>query len=601
MKLTRFLYITAVAAGCGLLAACNDDYLQKYPEDGLNEEAFFNTVSDLETYTNGFYEMIGASYDDLYSDNIGHGTGDYTFSQKLKGRIDETTIGSYSWKKSGTWKNIYRINFMLVNAGRAVGDEAEKRHYIGMARLCRALQYYNLIKDYGSAPWYSAPIADNDEEALYKAQDSRKLVVDSIMADLQYACDHMAEGSSRTRLTRYAALGYMARIALHEGTFRKYHEEVSDLAGTADSFLEKAVWATREVMQSGQFEITAGGAAAYRDLFTNPDLSKNKEMILYADYDGALDRKNNTSTVLNWQWNLSRSLADSYLKLDGTPITEEERAKTFVDMFAGRDPRMAETIMYPGFVNEGNNATLPTKIVLDYGGLGQLKFLPRTDATYGGWGENITDLPIIRYAEILLVNAEAKAELGKLTQADLDETVNPIRARVGIPGMKMDVAVDPMQEKLYPNVSGAQRNLILEIRRERRVELACEGFRYDDTMRWAAGEIYNQPFEGVYLPGFGIYDCTGDGKPDVALFKSPNDKMGYSDADLKDITVYYTLDEKGGNKQIYLSEGDKGFIRFYSDAGNDANHFIAPKYYYYPLSQDETKLNPNLKQPIGWE
>lgn len=601
MKLTRFLYITAVAAGCGLLAACNDDYLQKYPEDGLNEEAFFNTVSDLETYTNGFYEMIGASYDDLYSDNIGHGTGDYTFSQKLKGRIDETTIGSYSWKKSGTWKNIYRINFMLVNAGRAVGDEAEKRHYIGMARLCRALQYYNLIKDYGSAPWYSAPIADNDEEALYKAQDSRKLVVDSIMADLQYACDHMAEGSSRTRLTRYAALGYMARIALHEGTFRKYHEEVSDLAGTAASFLEKAVWATREVMQSGQFEITAGGAAAYRNLFTNPDLSKNKEMILYADYDGALDRKNNTSTVLNWQWNLSRSLADSYLKLDGTPITEEERTKTFVDMFAGRDPRMAETIMYPGFVNEGNNATLPTKIVLDYGGLGQLKFLPRTDATYGGWGENITDLPIIRYAEILLVNAEAKAELGKLTQADLDETVNPIRARVGIPGMKMDVAVDPMQEKLYPNVSGAQRNLILEIRRERRVELACEGFRYDDTMRWAAGEVYNQPFEGVYLPGFGIYDCTGDGKPDVALFKSPNDKMGYSDADLKDITVYYTLDEKGGNKQIYLSEGDKGFIRFYSDAGNDANHFIAPKYYYYPLSQDETKLNPNLKQPVGWE
>lgn len=601
MKLTRFLYITAVAAGCGLLAACNDDYLQKYPEDGLNEEAFFNTVSDLETYTNGFYEMIGASYDDLYSDNIGHGTGDYTFSQKLKGRIDETTIGSYSWKKSGTWKNIYRINFMLVNAGRAVGDEAEKRHYIGMARLCRALQYYNLIKDYGSAPWYSAPIADNDEEALYKAQDSRKLVVDSIMADLQYACDHMAEGSSRTRLTRYAALGYMARIALHEGTFRKYHEEVSDLAGTAASFLEKAVWATREVMQSGQFEITAGGAAAYRDLFTNPDLSKNKEMILYADYDGALDRKNNTSTVLNWQWNLSRSLADSYLKLDGTPITEEERAKTFVDMFAGRDPRMAETIMYPGFVNEGNNATLPTKIVLDYGGLGQLKFLPRTDATYGGWGENITDLPIIRYAEILLVNAEAKAELGKLTQADLDETVNLVRARVGIPGMKMDVAVDPMQEKLYPNVSGAQRNLILEIRRERRVELACEGFRYDDTMRWAAGEVYNQPFEGVYLPGFGIYDCTGDGKPDVALFKSPNDKMGYSDADLKDITVYYTLDEKGGNKQIYLSEGDKGFIRFYSDAGNDANHFIAPKYYYYPLSQDETKLNPNLKQPVGWE
>lgn len=97
-------------------------------------------------------------------------------------------------------------------------------------------------------------------------------------------------------------------------------------------------------------------------------------MILFSDYDKDLNRKNNTSTVLNWQWNLSRSLADSYLKSDGTPITEADRTKTFVDMFTDRDPRMAETIMYPGFINEGDNSTLPTKIVLDYGGLGQIKF-----------------------------------------------------------------------------------------------------------------------------------------------------------------------------------------------------------------------------------
>lgn len=601
MKLKKLLYITAITVGCGLQTACNDDYLQKIPEDGINQEAFFKTVSDLETYTNGFYGMIGASYDDLFSDNIGHGTGDYTFSQKLKGRIDETTIGSFGWGKGGVWENIYNINFMLVNADQAEGDESEKKHYIGLARLCRALQYYGIIKNYGSAPWYSAPIANDDEEALYKTQDSRELVVENIMADLQYACDNMQESDSRTRLTRYAALGYMARIALHEGTFRKYHAEVSELAGTANSFLEKAVWASNELMQSGKFEITGEGGQGYRDLFVNPDLSKNKEMILFADYDKDLERKNNTSTVLNWQWNLSRSLADSYLKTDGTPITEAERTKTFVEMFDGRDPRMAETIMYPGFINEGANATLPTKIVLDYGGLGQLKFLPRTDETHNGWGENITDLPIIRYAEVLLNYAEAKAELGTLTQSDLNATVNLIRRRVSMPDMTMDVAIDPMLEKQYPNVSGSLKNVILEIRRERRVELACEGFRHGDTMRWAVGEIYNQPFEGVYLPGFGIYDCTGDGVADVALFKSPNDKMGYTDEDLQEITVYYTLDEDGGKKQVYLSEGDKGFIRFYSDADDDANLFVSPKYYYYPLSMDEIKLNPNLKQPIGWE
>lgn len=314
MKQLKTIYAVATFMGCALFTGCNDDYLQKYPEDSLNEEAFFKTVTDLETYTNGFYGMFGASYDDLFSDNIGHGTGDYTFSQKLKGRIDETKIGSFGWKKDGVWENIHDINFMLVNAHKVEGDENEKKHYIGLARLCRALQYYGLIKNYGSAPWYSAPIATDDEEALYKTQDSRSLVVDSVMADLQYACDYMQEGSSRTRVTRYAALGYMARIALHEGTFRKYHEEISELAGTANSFLEKAVWATDEIMSSGQFEITGKGAAAYRDLFTNPDLSKNKEMILFSDYDKDLNRKNNTSTVLNWQWNLSRSLADSYSK-----------------------------------------------------------------------------------------------------------------------------------------------------------------------------------------------------------------------------------------------------------------------------------------------
>ena len=157
-------------------------------------------------------------------------------------------------------------------------------------------------------------------------------------------------------------------------------------------------------------------------------------------------------------------------------------------------------------------------------------------------------IPIIRYAEILLINAEAKAELGILTQNDLNATVNLLRSRVEMPEMTINVPIDPALEALYPSVSGALKNVILEIRRERRVELACEGFRYDDTMRWAAGSIYERPFEGVYLPGFGVYDCTGDGVPDVALFKSPNDKMGYTDEELKELSVYYTEDENGVSK-----------------------------------------------------
>ena len=387
------------------------------------------------------------------------------------------------------------------------------------------------------------------------------------MADLQYACDYMQEGSSRTRVTRYAALGYMARIALHEGTFRKYHEEVSELAGTANSFLEKAVWATNEIMTSGQFEITGKGAAAYRDLFTNPDLSKNKEMILFSDYDKDLNRKNNTSTVLNWQWNLSRSLADSYLKLDGTPITETDRTKTFVDMFTDRDPRMAETIMYPGFINEGNNSTLPTKIVLDYGGLGQIKFLPRTDATYGGWGENITDLPIIRYAEILLVNAEAKAELGILTQNDLNATVNLLRSRVGMPEMTINVPIDPALEALYPSVSGALKNVILEIRRERRVELFGEGYRFDDLRRWACGKR----LDASVAPRMGMI-------PDATLYSAENI----------------------ATMQNVLGTNNQGELDIYSKRVDTQARFEDPKNYLFAIPTNEISINPNLTQNPGW-
>lgn len=111
MKQLKTIYAVATFMGCALFTGCNDDYLQKYPEDSLNEEAFFKTVTDLETYTNGFYGMFGASYDDLFSDNIGHGTGDYTFSQKLKGRIDETKIGSFGWKRMAYGK-IFMISIL---------------------------------------------------------------------------------------------------------------------------------------------------------------------------------------------------------------------------------------------------------------------------------------------------------------------------------------------------------------------------------------------------------------------------------------------------------------------------------------------------------
>lgn len=222
------------------------------------------------------------------------------------------------------------------------------------------------------------------------------------------------------------------------------------------------------------------------------------------------------------------------------------------------------------------------------------------------WGMSFNDLPIIRYATILLINAEAKAELGVLTQDDLDKTVNLLRRRVNMPDAKLDEwmsSPDPVQLKRYANIISTQKSAVAEIRRERRIELACEGVRYDDLMRWGCGRLLEVAPEGAYIPGFGLFDVTGDDILDVGFFASKED----ADAALKelgddpvtgekyDITTYILNDKS----TISLTEGTKGHIRRVSQI--DAWKWVEPKYYYSPISRKDLNVNPNLKQNKYWE
>ena len=131
--------------------------------------------------------------------------------------------------------------------------------------------------------------------------------------------------------------------------------------------------------------------------------------------------------------------------------------------------------------------------------------------------------------EVYLNYAEAKAELGTLTQSDLDISIRPIRERVGMPSINLEQAnanPDPFLENAetgYPNVDkGANKGVILEIRRERTIELVMEGFRYYDLMRWKEGKAFDQAFRGMYFPGPGEYDLDNDGIKDVYLYTGSN-------------------------------------------------------------------------------
>jgi hypothetical protein len=121
---------------------------------------------------------------------------------------------------------------------------------------------------------------------------------------------------------------------------------------------------------------------------------------------------------------------------------------------------------------------------------------------------NSVDFPVLRYAEVLLTYAEAGAELGELTEQDLASTINKLRHRVGVVDMTLDVETDPVIASCFPDVSSP---VILEIRRERRVELALEGLRMADLMHWKAGKLLEEVSKGIYFPSLGKFDLTETG------------------------------------------------------------------------------------------
>jgi hypothetical protein len=607
-------HIICMISLAAVFTACNDDFLERIPQTAITEAGFFKTAEDLQTYTNGLYELApGPSSSDYESDNVTVYTmGSETWTA-LRGTLSADNISADNWNNSKGWNNLRSVNYMLQNLQDVSGNEADIRHYIGIARFFRANFYIGKVNMYSDVPWIGKALASDDPD-VYKACDPRALVVDSIMADLEYAVANINAGiGNRTRIHKYVALNLLARFSLYEGTFRKYHPELN-LAATADRFLERAVSASEEIMNSGEFEIYKSGAEdpvnginfspGYRDLFCSLNLGGNKEIIFWRDCNrsfnvsaGGIDR------TLSLDYSLSRSLMESYLMKDGSRFTQQPDydKKIYTEICVGRDPRFAEVFAYPGYINhEGLYYARP-----NLGGYGQVKYNPRTSEYIGGGGVTYAAMQVYRYAEVLLNYAEAKAELGTLTQSDLDRSITLLRNRVEMPSLNMATAntsIDPVLEKQYPQVSGANKGVLLEIRRERRVELACEGIRLWDLHRWHAGSLFGQRQQGMYLPRLGAYDVTGDGEVDAAILERPGKEepiAGLPDEVKADLNLFYLYDETGAQTQFYLENGTSGHIMITADQML-GKEFKEPQYYYRPIPISQIVLNPDLKQPFGW-
>ncbi|GAA4778189.1 hypothetical protein GCM10023231_00870 [Olivibacter ginsenosidimutans] len=210
------------------------------------------------------------------------------------------------------------------------------------------------------------------------------------------------------------------------------------------------------------------------------------------------------------------------------------------------------------------------------------------DVKYDNYNRSENDMPIFRYAEVLLNYAEAKAELGTLSQADIDISIKLLRDRVEMPNLNFQEAKakpDPYLAKDYTNVSGDNKGIILEIRRERRIELVMESFRWDDILRWKAGQLVTRQFKGMYFPGTGKFDLDGDGKDDIWIYEGT-----------KPTAPGLQILKLGS--EILLENGKSGNVIVNP---NINKVFDESRDYLYPLPVQELELNPNLEQNPNWK
>ena len=560
-------------AGMVLFTSC--DLLNNDPYDSFTKGNFFTSETNVEMYTNYFYNEWSAY-------GTGGASGDFYFNT-LNDNQAVTGLAGWGFKNvsatDGTWNACYqeirRANILLEEIDNVPMTPSSMAYYTSLARLYRGWQHFCLVRKFGDCYWVDKTLSKNDADILYGPRQNRNIVMDNILVDLNYAVENMGtkNATSRTAYNVYVAQAMKARVCLFEGTYAKYH--LKD-AARAEKYLKEAKAAAEAIINSGQYELTAG-AEGYRANYNSLDLAGNKEMILYKKYViGVLPHATQDYCCGSTQTNgMSRSAFNAYLMKDGSLPTGEDKGTLGTEgydagkpviyaLLEARDPRLAQQIDgYLGYVGNGRKRyegmpgqeTVAENTVST--GYGILKFdEPKTEGKYRqATNGNETDGPIFWLAEILLNHAEACAELGGEYEAAAKASINKLRARAGMPDLKLQN--DPANNM---NVS----DLIWEVRRERRVELMFDlNDRYWSLIRWRQldkldTQKYPEQTQGAWIE---------EGWPiDLNSVKLTNGTYGYIEC--KTTAEHRVFEEK---------------------------HYLAP------IPSGQIALNPQIGQNNGWE
>jgi hypothetical protein len=592
-SIKTYLYICLI--GC-IAVSCKK--LDQVPHSTATGAAVFGSISGLELYTSSFYNILPNA--DTIPVFRADATADFAARTSYP---DFLRPGFFDARQSSgwNWNDLRNFNYFIQNCNNPAISITQRQHYIGLARFFRAWFYFDKVKRFGDVPWIGKPMAINDP-ALFNGRDSRTLVIDSVIADLDYACKYITTNdNTRSLITKYVAYAFKSRVCLFEGTFRKYHDEYK-LQGSANALLSQAADAAQKVMTEGGFTLnTAGGTdKSYRQLFIT-QAPVASEDILVSVVDPALG----IFSDANWYWtsatygdrlSLTRTFVNTYLNIDGTPFTNKTgyQTMTFNQEVKGRDMRLQQTIRMGSYqrLNGGTPEAAPPVFSYTYTGYQPMKWT-QDDVSLDGGKKSTNSMPLIRYAEVLLNYAEAKAELGTLTDGDWNQTIGAIRRRAGITGntSAKPVTIDPyLQANYFPAIADPS---VLEVRRERGIELALEGFRFYDLVRWKRGPLMDQVWNGFYVPALDVpMDLNDDGVLDVCFYKvmpaNPVKGVTY-------VNVAETISGGTPNPQRLAHDtyGELTWLTTVPKKWDD-------KFYLYPIPETDRLLNPKLGQNPGW-
>ena len=586
-----------VAASILPFSSCSD-FLDREPITKPEAGNFLTGAIQVENYINGLYMPLpsfskfglGVRSEEKNSDNI--------IAEKYDARLhgqNNQFSGASDWQTG--YQNLRKVNYFFHNYKVPEAQENEDVLSLkGEAYFLRAYWHFDLLKKFGSIPVMDAFWDENATIAgLQIPAKTRNEVARFILSDLVEAKNllHSRGKYSGIRINKEAAMVLAMNVALYEGTWEKYHSSDDFASSTNESnyFLGEVINWGNELFGCGidLYKTGQNPGDAFAALFNSKDLSGMGEVLLWRKYssdEGVFHDVNGNlkAGVVDSEGaaGITQSLVDNYLNADGTFIDPtNEKFKDFKETFEGRDPRLIQTVMNEGakfasattatpmhleeYTDEKKNTISPPKLAGDGNTRSLTGYHIRLgiDTTFvSGNGE--TALPIIRYAEGLLAYAEAAAELEMWRDDIANKTLKALRERAGVKYLA------PAKDANFTDFGYTLTPVLQEIRRERRSELALQGFRLDDLMRWKADKLI------VGKRGKGAY--VGD---ESILFKS------YSPDNQKRIRERLTLDD---NKWADPMAGTlpSGY------------QFHADRDYLLPIPPSELELNKKLKQNPKW-